>query len=65
MKERKVINDTYLHANSDYTEPSSMPQEVSQYLEFVNNLVFELEVQGGLAKVFMTMCKKQTCGPKA
>jgi len=27
-----------------------VPQEVSQYLEFVNNLVFELEVQGGLAK---------------
>jgi hypothetical protein len=50
MKERKVIDDTYLHANSDYTEPSSVPQEVSQYLEFVKNLVFELEVQGGLAK---------------
>jgi hypothetical protein len=31
--------------NSDYTKPSSVPQEVSQYLEFVNNLV-----QGGLAK---------------
>jgi hypothetical protein len=50
MKERKVIDDTYRHANSDCTEPSSVPQEVSQYLEFVNNLVFELEVQGGLAK---------------
>jgi hypothetical protein len=27
-----------------------VPQGVSQYLEFVNNLVFELEVQGGLTK---------------
>jgi len=27
-----------------------VPKKVSRYLEFVDNLVFELEIQGGLAK---------------
>ncbi len=43
-EEKEVTNDVDPHPSSDFIEPSYVLEEVSRYLEFVNNLVFELEV---------------------
>jgi hypothetical protein len=50
IEEKDVIDDANPYTSSNCIEPSSMPKEVSPYMEFVNNLIFELEAQKGLAK---------------
>lgn len=57
-EEKEVTNDTDPCPSSNCIKPSSVPKEVSRYLEFVHNLVSELEAHEGLAKVFMMMCRR-------
>jgi len=50
IEERDVIDDANPYTSSNCIEPSSTPKKVSPYMEFVDNLVFELEAWVGLTK---------------